>query len=674
MKFQNPQYLWLLLTIIIPIIIHLFQFRKFKTEYFSNVNLLKKLNIEKKKISQLRRLIILTLRIVTICTLTFVFAKPYIPKSTINTTGQQIVNIYIDNSPSMEEQMEAVTLLDDAKQKAKQIILKYDNSSIFRIYYNNSPINPPLLNKNEAIVAVDNIFFSFKRQNLSSTISAFNMTVDDKSATTCFYISDFQITTTDFENLKDSNTPIFFVPITNKYAKNIFIDNIAFDSPVSLMSDFHTANITVENKSETDFEKIPIKLFINEKLITTASFDIKSNSSINLQLSFPDKEAGIKNGYVVIDDKAISYDNYFYFTYKVQKDIKILDIYDTQPNKYVSTVFELDSIFNFTSTHYKSIRYDQLKYYDLIVLDGLSSIPDGLTGESQSIIPQGINYLILTDEDIDIISYNSFFEKFGYGTMFPLINNNDKNMQISFESNFFDGVFYEMNNMLKMNIDYPEIYRYFPLEANKSVVNLIKLSDKKSSIFSYLKISNGNIFFLSTPINNTTTNLQNNSIFIPLIYKTAFSNLKANNISYYPNDIKIPVSVNSQNISNCQVVCLTDSTFNAYYFDADNTNVNICFNNELEPVAGNYLINLNNKVIDGFSINNYREESILKFYDENEIKDFISDSKNLHYINSKDNFENSISTLINDSPLWKLFLIICIIALLAETILLRIWE
>ena len=41
MKFLYPQFLYALALVAIPIIIHLFNFRKFRTVYFSNVQFLK---------------------------------------------------------------------------------------------------------------------------------------------------------------------------------------------------------------------------------------------------------------------------------------------------------------------------------------------------------------------------------------------------------------------------------------------------------------------------------------------------------------------------------------------------------------------------------------------------------------------------------------------------------
>lgn len=82
MRFIYPSFLWALLLIAIPIIIHLLNLRKHRTVYFSNVSLLKKVRRETKRKSKLKQYLILGSRILVILTLVLAFAKPYQPKGT----------------------------------------------------------------------------------------------------------------------------------------------------------------------------------------------------------------------------------------------------------------------------------------------------------------------------------------------------------------------------------------------------------------------------------------------------------------------------------------------------------------------------------------------------------------------------------------------------------------
>ena len=137
MNFLYPQFLWALLAIAIPIIIHLFNFKKFKKVYFSDLRLLKEVEMETSKKSNLKHLLILLSRILAIAALVFAFAQPFFP-SKMNKVGQgeKLISVYIDNSFSMSNVSQEFTLLDQAKQKADNIAQLYKQSDKFQLITN----------------------------------------------------------------------------------------------------------------------------------------------------------------------------------------------------------------------------------------------------------------------------------------------------------------------------------------------------------------------------------------------------------------------------------------------------------------------------------------------------------------------------------------------------------
>ena len=87
MQFVNPYFLFGLFALAIPIIVHLFNFRKYKLFYFSNTRFLQELQQKTNKQSRLRKLIILSLRLLAIAALVLAFARPYIPTKESETTN-----------------------------------------------------------------------------------------------------------------------------------------------------------------------------------------------------------------------------------------------------------------------------------------------------------------------------------------------------------------------------------------------------------------------------------------------------------------------------------------------------------------------------------------------------------------------------------------------------------
>src|SRR3954463_7435883 len=129
MQFVYPSFLFALAAVAIPILIHLFNFRKYKKIYFTNVRFLKEIKQDTRSRSQLKHLLILLARILAIIFLVFAFAQPYIPRNK-NTlvSGTRDVSLFIDNSFSMDAVGQNGSLIEVAKKKAHDIALAYSPS------------------------------------------------------------------------------------------------------------------------------------------------------------------------------------------------------------------------------------------------------------------------------------------------------------------------------------------------------------------------------------------------------------------------------------------------------------------------------------------------------------------------------------------------------------------
>src|SRR6187551_2665809 len=120
MKFANSYFLFALLALAIPIIVHLFNFRKFKRVYFTNVRFLKEVKQDTKARNKIKNLLILCCRLFAVLFLVLAFAQPYIPRENgAIRTGDKVLSVYIDNSFSMDAVGKNGTLLDEAKKDAK---------------------------------------------------------------------------------------------------------------------------------------------------------------------------------------------------------------------------------------------------------------------------------------------------------------------------------------------------------------------------------------------------------------------------------------------------------------------------------------------------------------------------------------------------------------------------
>ena len=101
MQFKHPEILYFLFLLIIPILVHLFQLRRFQKEYFTNVKFLKELNMQTRKSSKIKKWLLLCTRLLLLTCLIIAFAQPFFKADDDENTGNEMI-IMLDNSFSMQ--------------------------------------------------------------------------------------------------------------------------------------------------------------------------------------------------------------------------------------------------------------------------------------------------------------------------------------------------------------------------------------------------------------------------------------------------------------------------------------------------------------------------------------------------------------------------------------------
>ncbi len=101
MHFKQPEILYFLFLLIVPILVHLFQLRRFKTSFFTNVRFLKELAVQTRKSSKIKKRLLLTTRLLLLTCVILAFAQPFFEaKDSKNATNEMY--IVLDNSFSMQ--------------------------------------------------------------------------------------------------------------------------------------------------------------------------------------------------------------------------------------------------------------------------------------------------------------------------------------------------------------------------------------------------------------------------------------------------------------------------------------------------------------------------------------------------------------------------------------------
>jgi hypothetical protein len=137
MSFLFPSFLWGLLAISVPIAIHIFNFRRTKKVYFTNVAFLKAVETKTRSIRQIKHWLILAARILAIACLALAFAQPFLPtENRLSVNQRGITSLYLDNSLSMESELNNKRYLDIATSKLSDLLGIFKNATSLQLVTN----------------------------------------------------------------------------------------------------------------------------------------------------------------------------------------------------------------------------------------------------------------------------------------------------------------------------------------------------------------------------------------------------------------------------------------------------------------------------------------------------------------------------------------------------------
>jgi hypothetical protein len=637
MQFAKPELLFLLLAILIPIIIHLFHFRKFQIEPFTNVAFLKRINIKTRKSSKLRKWLVLILRTLAVGSIIIAFSQPFKSDLVDRNLDNEII-FYIDNSFSMQAKGVNGPLL---KHTIQEIITSDIPSELITVITNDNTF------KNFTKKQLKNSLIGIDYSNLQLSpkeiiLKANNLFSKKKNKKDLIIISDFQKKNKDFTIPKNLNFNLFLVDKKPENYENKYISNVKFES------DNSNYKISIQCKTNNDTtNSISLSLFNKNKLIGKSL--LKKNNAFRTNFSLSKNESIL--GRFEINDNGVNYDDNFYFNIGKEEFISVLTI-GNKKSDYLSKIFTKDE-FLYIYSSVKNIEIEKFQNYDLIIINEVINLSNTLINELKSFMNNGGRVLFIPSIDGDLDNINNLLRiknlKF---------NNLSSNKKRITEINFKHPIFKEAFKREVSNFAYPEIKKHFT--TNGIFTSMLSLEDGEVFL-----LQKDNLFVFNSAINNKNSNFIDSPIIVPTLYGLGKSSFKAKELYYYIGE-KNKFDINLKLQKN-EIIKLKNNN-KTYIPPQKNQNgkLEIKFDN-LELEAGHYHLVNKFDTIKHLSLNFDRNESVLDYHDVNKF------GKNISISSLKDSIE-IIKSKVNINGLWKWFIIFALILLVLETLVLKIFE
>ncbi len=691
MNFLYPSFLFGLLALSIPIAIHLFNFRRTRRVFFTNVALLRTVQTETKSFRRLKHWIILVCRCLFVACLVLAFAQPFIPsKNKLGLSRQGVTSLYVDNSFSMQNERNTKRYLDIATSKLDELLTLFRNATSLQLLTNDFSTAEQQAGTAEAVRdRVTSIRFAHTPRTLETVYRRQRnllSSLNPGGRNQLFWFSDFQKSTAgDLSRLKiDTTDKLFIVPMDAQATKNVYVDSVWLSTPFIREMQNNSLNVKLNNAGRENVKNLPIRLYLDDTQTSTASATLAPDGSATVSLNFNVTSKGYHRGRIVFEDYPITFDNQYFFVIEASPAVRVLHLYEQKetPSErardYVDAVYANDSLFVRRSFSVQNFDVGQLKETDLVVLEGVADVNGTLRTELERFVQQGGSLAIIPPASPNVSSYGPFLRTLGIGsvqvnatpgivsTSLPVAEPDRRNP-------FFRDVFQQSYQSEPLNMPTSA-----PVWRWNSGDRLLSLRDGNPLLTQSKVGVGGSVYLLASPLAPVYGNLAEHALFVPVMYKMAALSVRAQRTAYSFDDnlVTIPVSNPSERTiyklkhDKLEIIPVQRTVGNQLLLEMPKSN-ELAAGQEIE--AGYYELQLNGKAERLLAFNHGNQESAMNFYSADELRKAFSNQPNVEVFDSiqDGDFVQVLEQENLGKSLWKYFLLAALAFLLIEAGLVR---
>ena len=524
----------------VPLILHLLNRERAKRIVFSTIRFIKmssQVNIQRHKF---KKLILLIIRMLILSLLGFAFARPFFVNQlaiTANTGGHRHVVLILDNSFSMSYRNSldrgkklAVAIVDKLKPRDKATLIKVSDVT---------QIAKPLDTEHDLLrMAIDSVSLTNHTTDFLDAIQFADELLREVEIgqKEIVMISDLQ--NLGWERFIETdqlgpNVTIRFIDLHPEDAHNLAISDIKVP-PIVLMDQRRLEVVVrVANFSNHDFEKIPLNLFINQKLIETKLIDMPPHDITDVWFQVPLEGQTKQVGYAELPDDPVMIDNRRYFQFEGRQTIDVYCL-NGEPNhdSYNNEIFYLQkairALQKIVPMRFKSINQffspNQIPDADLIILANVGPLTENMTKDLKSFVKSGGAIFITGGDQLDLDNYNLML---GTGSE-PLLPchlvafvgdaADHTQSRVITNLNYNHPIFQPFKNPNHGDFSTIRFYRYIQAIPNNEARILASFDDQNPTLIEK-EYGRGRVLYFTSSIDREWTDMPIHAVYLPFLHE-----------------------------------------------------------------------------------------------------------------------------------------------------------
>ena len=547
MTFLNPFLLLGLAAAAIPLIIHLFNFRRPQKVDFSSLEFLKELQKSTMQRVRIKQLLLLLLRTLAIACLVLAFARPTLTSNIAGSLGSQAsssVVLVMDNSRSMQMRDAQGSYYDQAKEMADALISQMkagDEVFIVPITEDAGPrdIGAGYSMPHLAREAVQDLSISSHPGSITNAWSKSVELLQNASNLNkeIYIVSDFQQSSL-VDSVIEANSELFrtyLLPVGTRVQGNVAVTQVDVLSRIIEVGQPIRMEATLVNYGEDTISGYVASVFLEGERVAQATVELEPGIPTKAAFVVTPQQRGWLSGVVQIEEDAFTSDNIRHFTLNVPELRRLLLVRgEGQEAGFVELALSASLTrgrvgFDLEIIDETDLPVKRLGAYNTVILLGPRDLSSGEIASLREYVSEGGGVLFFPGESGSAADYNAFFSELGGGefTGFSGIWQERQSIasfgRVELEHSLFEGVFEQQPGFREqISVENPSLYyvmNYVPGTGNEQT--LIQLSTR-FPFLQEIRNGQGSVFLLAVAPNTQWSDLPQRGLFIPLLYRCMY--------------------------------------------------------------------------------------------------------------------------------------------------------
>ncbi len=515
MAFLNPLVLIALAAAAIPLLIHLFNFRRARRVDYSSLRFLKELRRTTLQRVRVERWLLLLLRVLTVLCLVAVFARPILVGSAFTGDAKVSAAIVMDNSLSMTLRDQGGTYLEQARTLARTLVQQSDEAFVLLT----SP--EPVLSGVAALDQIDNAVANARAETALEAIARAATHVTEHgmhSNQEVYFVGDLQESM-----LADTTSPVIppvthvtLVPAGRRGHDNVAVESVKIKSRIIEAGAPVEIEATLSSHQEASALGYVASLYLEGERVAQQSVDLVRGARTSVSFTVRPAQRGWLSGRVKGEDDAFALDDEHYFTLLVPPKRRVLVAHGPGATTEFVTValaaardsMEVDVIAD------AALTQGTLPGYDALLMVAPSRLPSQVVVALERFVSGGGGLMLFPDEDL--AATNAILTALGGGAVSDMMAGTPAATVTGLdpEHPLFEGIFDDADRM-----EEPVVFRaatYVPKAGTEQT--LLFLSNGRPFL-QELRRGQGQALFMVAGPDPSWTDLPVRGLFVPLMHR-----------------------------------------------------------------------------------------------------------------------------------------------------------